>query len=248
MQYVIFYDIMAREYKTVRISSEALSKLQELSKDNGVTIIRAIDNLLGIHKIKDVFNPNLSADNRRVYENAVQQHKESGLSEFEWIANKMKEHEQATIKKVFDDFMEQSKEMHQKHRERLSTRAPKKPSNAVLESAILYAFKEYKKTTLPRQKIKEYVISKMLDTKPHDKSWSEVFPEWWKDYNRNASSFEYEFDNRLKRLRSSGLVEKDPNDSVYTHKLTKKHWDKVIAMNSIYPADAKIDRLFPRGL
>ena len=88
----------------------------------------------------------------------------------------------------------------------------------------------------------------MLDTKPHDKSWSEVFPEWWKDYNRNASSFEYEFDNRLKRLRSSGLVEKDPNDSVYTHKLTKKHWDKVIAMNSIYPADAKIDRLFPRGL
>jgi len=239
---------MAREYKTVRISSQALSKLQQNSKDNGITIIRAIDNLLGIHHMKDVFNPNLSAEQKRLYEFSVQQQKESGLSESEWIAKKLKEHEQATIKKVFDDFKEQTRELSEKHRERLSTRAPKKPPNAVLESAILYAFKEYKKTTLPRQKIKEYVISKMLDTKPHDKSWSEVFPEWWKDYNRNASSFEYEFDNRLKRLRSSGLVEKDPNDSVYTHKLTKKHWDKVIAMNSIYPADAKIEKLFPKGV
>jgi len=246
MQYVIFYDIMAREYKTVRISSEALSKLQQNSKDNGITIIRAIDNLLGIHNIKDVFNPNLSAEHRRVYESAVQQHKESGLSESEWVANAMKEHKQATIEIVFDEFKELISEQFEQHGKKAS--ATNKPSNAVLESAILYAFKEYKKTSLPRQKIKEYVISKMLDTKPHDKSWSEVFPEWWKDYNRNASSFEYEFDNRLKRLRTSGLVEKDPNDSVYTHKLTKKHWDKVIAMNSIYPADAKIEKLFPKGV
>ena len=246
MQYVIFYDIMAREYKTVRISSQALSKLQQYSKDNGITIIRAIDSLLGIHTIKDMFRPNVSAEHKRVYEFAVQQQKESGLSESEWVENALKGYQQATIDIIFDEFKELISEKFEQHGKKAS--ATNKPPNAVLESAILYAFKEYKKTSLPRQKIKEYVISQMLDTKPHDKSWSEVFPEWWKDYNRNASSFEYEFDNRLKRLRSSGLVEKDPNDSVYTHKLTKKHWDKVIAMNSIYPADAKIDRLFPRGL
>jgi len=209
MPCVIFYDIMVRETKSVRISSGALSKLQELSKDNGVTIVKMLDNLLGLNKI---FN--------------IEREIEFGEALELWNEKQQPFH-LAKIKQP---------------------KSITKPPFAVLESAILYAFKEYKKTTLPRQKIKEYVISKMLDTKPHDKSWSEVFPEWWKDYNRNASSFEYEFDNRLKRLRSSGLVEKDPNDSVYTHKLTKKHWDKVIAMNSIYPADAKIEKLFPKGV
>ena len=205
----IFYDVMVRETKSVRISSEALSTLQELSKEYGVTIVKMLDNLLGLNKI--------------------------------WNIEREIELGEALTQR--DERLEQLR--------LANTKQPKsitKPPNAVLESAILYAFKEYKKTSLPRQKIKEYVISKMLDTKPHDKSWSEVFPEWWKDYNRNASPFEYDFDNRLKRLRTMGAVEKDPNDSVFTHKLTKKHWDRVIEMNSVYPTVLEVEKLFPKGI
>ena len=209
MQCVIFYDVMARETKSVRISSEALSKLQELSKDYGVTIVKMLDNLLGLNKIFNI--------EREIEFGEALTQRDERLRQLQ-LAN---------------------------------TKQPKsitKPPNAVLESAILYAFKEYKKTTLPRQKIKEYVISKMLDTKQFGTSWSEVFPKWWKDYNRNASPFEYDFDNRLKRLRTIGAVEKDPYESVFTHKLTKKNWDQVIAMNSIYPAMAKVEKLFPKGV
>ena len=204
----IFYDVMVRETKSVRISSEALSTLQELSKEYGVTIVKMLDNLLGLNKIWNI-------------------EREIEFGEALELWNEKQQFPVAKIKQP---------------------KSITNPPNAVLESAILYAFKEYKKTTLPRQQIKEYVISKMLDTKQFRKSWSEVFPNWWKDYNRNASPFEYDFDNRLKRLRTMGAVEKAPNDSVFTHKLTKKHWDRVIEMNSVYPTVLEVEKLFPKGL
>ena len=45
-----------KKYETVRISPEAKQKLQKLSDENGITMVKALDNLFGLNKILNIEN------------------------------------------------------------------------------------------------------------------------------------------------------------------------------------------------
>ena len=45
-----------KKYETVRISLEAKQKIQKLSDENCITMVKALDNLLGLNKILNIEN------------------------------------------------------------------------------------------------------------------------------------------------------------------------------------------------
>ena len=119
---------------------------------------------------------------------------------------------------------------------------PTKPPSAIIDASILYSFKQLGKT-LTRKEIKEAVITMMQESK-YPTTWAEVYSSWWKNYQRNKSKFELDFDNRLRRLVKDQLISNEPKSGKYSlNNLSKKHWDYVEQLATGFYPQIVIDKI-----
>ena len=118
---------------------------------------------------------------------------------------------------------------------------PTKPPSPIIDASILYSFKQLGKT-LTRTEIKESVITMMKESK-YPTTWSEIYPKWWKNYKRNKSKFELDFDNRLRRLVKDKLISNEAKSGEYSHNLTTKHWDYVEQLATGFYPQIVIDKI-----
>lgn len=119
---------------------------------------------------------------------------------------------------------------------------PTKPPSPIIDASILYSFKELGKT-LTRTEIKESVITMMKESK-YPTTWAEIYPKWWKNYKRNKSKFELDFDNRLRRLVKDQFISNQPKSGKYSiNNLSKKHWDYVEQLATGFYPQTVIDKI-----
>ena len=119
---------------------------------------------------------------------------------------------------------------------------PTKPPSAIIDASILYSFKQLAKKTLTRKEIKESVITMMQESK-YPTTWARVYHRWWKNYQKNKSKFELDFDNRLRRLVKDQLISNEPKSGEYSHNLTTKHWEYVKQLATGFYPQIVIDKI-----
>ena len=125
----------SNKYESVRISPEAKKKLQQLCKDNGITMVKGLDRLL---QIEGAFT------NREIYQDEVDR-----VTQEPYFQESLAETSQAVIDIV---------------RNTIPTK-PTKPHSAIIDASILYSFKKLGKQTLTRKDIKDAVIMMMQESK-----------------------------------------------------------------------------------
>tara|TARA_R100001082_G_C4349414_1_gene153842 strand:- start:631 stop:1353 length:723 start_codon:yes stop_codon:yes gene_type:complete len=210
---------MPRERKNLQVSIEAFKRLQKLNQNTGMSFIDLIDSLAGVDNDLETKQKDQKA------------FKESGLPIKEWAQKEI-----AGARKY----------------------APvDKPDSCILDCAILSTWdSEYMAIMIERDvpspdtedlmnrnrsAIKMNVILKMLD------GWSELYPKWFEDYNKNQSQFEITLNARLKALVKANLLISDSTGVYklspilagtgidYLDKVAAKHWTIINGINAIKP-------------
>ena len=120
---------------------------------------------------------------------------------------------------------------------------PTKPPSPIIDASILYSFKQLAKKTLTRTELKESVIKMMQESK-YPNTWANVYFRWWKNYKRNKSKFELDFDNRLRRLVKDQLISNEPKSGEYSiNNLSKKHWDYIEQLATGFYPQIVVDKI-----
>jgi len=201
-----------KKYDSVRIGSEAKEKLQEICKDNGISMVTGLDRLL---QIEGDFT------NKEIYQDQVDK-----VRKEEYYQNAIDKVEQSVRKIISDN---------------VPTK-PTKPPSTIIDASILHSFKQLGKKILTRKDIKDAVITMMQKSK-YPTTWSNVYFWWWKNYQRNKSKFELDFDNRLRRLVKDKLISNEPKSGEYSHNLSTKHWDYVEQLATGFYPQIVIDKI-----
>jgi len=96
---------------------------------------------------------------------------------------------------------------------------PAKPSIAIIDSFILYAFKhvDYKTSTglsniyLKRVTLCRFIRVSLMQS-IWEKSWADLYPEFMKDSNKDDSPFRNHISFRLKTLTELGILQRIPKE------------------------------------
>jgi len=252
-----------KKYDSVRIGSEAKEKLQQLSADNGISMVAGLDRLLQIEgDFTNSFQQALQAviDKTKATKGKLDEDdpavrtfiKAGNELGIDWDIPPTQEpritfDDWDDFHNFFDKLKKEYRESHMKEVQSnpkfitLNTN-PTKPPSAIIDASILYSFKQLGKKALTRKDIKESVITMMQESK-YPTTWSEIYPKWWKNYKRNKSKFELDFDNRLRRLVKDQLISNEPKSGEYSHNLSKKHWDYVEQLATGFYPQIVIDKI-----
>lgn len=134
-------------------------------------------------------------------------------------------------------------------------REDNKPPKAILESAILMTWKNTPTKVKNRKDIHNYIRDKMVrKDKVTEQSWSDYYPEWFKNHTDYMSTFEVAVDNRVKVMINRGLLKRVELKGSYelVRALSKDEWNivtgvdnlplqKGLVIKSFLPAKSKCD-------
>ena len=198
-----------------RISLEARNKLAKLSKEKGISNAEIIDRMLGASPEQLAFQ---------------------------------KEQLGTTLRKSQWWIKDISEALRQKQ-----SREDTKPPKAVIDSAILCCWSpetmalierdlgnpdpdEFRYRT--RSDIHESVRYKMVrKDEVTEQSWSDYYPEWFKNHNDYMSAFKVTVDNRIKNLIARRILKKGTTKGLYqlNAELSKDEWNTVTGVDKLPP-------------
>ncbi len=200
-----------RKNIVTRISLEAREKLSKLSKEKGISNAKIIDRMLGTSSEQLEFQKSLHG---------------TTLKKSQWW-----------IKDVSEALRQkQSKE-------------DTKPPKAVIDSAILCCWSPEEialiEKDIPdpddfryrtRSDIHDYIRNKMVrKDEVTEESWSDYYPEWFKNHTDYMSAFKVTVDNRIKNLIARRILKKGTTKGTYqlNAELSKDEWATITGVDKL---------------
>ena len=81
-----------------------------------------------------------------------------------------------------------------------------------------------------------------------EQSWSDYYPEWFKNHNDYMSAFKVTVDNRIKNLIARGILKKGTTKGTYqlNAELSKDEWNTITGVDKLPPQkDLVIKSILP---